>query len=49
MRIEDHNTLYDRARSDVIMRVPNVPVFEITAVVVGYLPVLIVLAVFFLT
>ena len=48
MRIEDHNTLYDRARSDVLMRVPNVPVFEITAVVVGFLPILIVLAVVFL-
>ena len=49
MRIEDHNTLYDRARSDVITRVPRLPMFEITAVVVGYLPVFILLAVFFLT
>ena len=49
MRLYDHNTLYDRARTDVLMRVPNVPVFEITVVVVGFLPILIVLAVLFLS
>ena len=48
MRLEDH-TLYDRARSDVIRRVPNVPLFEITVVVVGLLPICIIFAAFFLT